>query len=39
MRKSRKRNGRAGRLLFTVVLLFVVLCAGFLLKGRISPFF
>ncbi len=39
MKKSRKRHSRAGRLLFTMVLLFVVLLAGFLLKGRISPFF
>lgn len=39
MRKSRRKNSRVGKLLFTLVLLVVVLYAGFLLRGRILPFF
>lgn len=39
MRRSRKKNNRGIRLFFTVVLLLVVLYAGFLLKGKVSYFF
>lgn len=39
MRKSRKRNNKGRRLFFTVMMLFIVLCAGYLLKGKMSFFF
>ena len=39
MRKSKKKSNKIGKLFFTIVLLLIVLYAGFLLKGRISFFF
>ncbi len=39
MGKGKKRNNKGRRLFFTVVLLFIVLYAGYLLRGKISFFF
>ena len=39
MGKGKRRNSKGRRLFFTVVLLFIVLYAGYLLRGKISFFF
>lgn len=38
MKKGRKKSNKGKKLLFTVVLLFFIIYAGFLLKGKLSFF-